>query len=596
MKRIGRHLIATLFCVVAWLVAGSAVAQVLHDPRGHSYLTSEEADEDGDTSEEEQQGSRSTTLLLQGEIAFNRSCIDCHDAERSLSKQKSFDGWMRTIRRMAAMDDADIPSADFEPIAVFLTANAGATEGDAESESDDENPDMEEASSTDDDSGLDRALIDQGRVAFDASCIQCHDAQRSLSKRKSFAGWMQTIRRMAAMDGAQVPRSSFRAIATYLAAQGSSDGGASASDSDGEGGEDMLVEDVSPWSFSATTSTVWRGSSDPIETPGFFIDAWATADWQSEGPLKAKVTACTSCHSDRNTSGGFTLELVEASATLDLLSFFNKHKSSKAKPKPQFTDECPFKAEVKVGRFIVPFGAFSSMVHPGSMRTVSNPLMYDMGRRVDRSIRPVLMLPFSDEGVDLQFAFAASNDWVATVDLFAVNGLQGNASGINFNTSRRYYDNNRRPDYGGRMTVGNNKMRLGFSAMAGAISDDPFDDPARYQMIGWDAIARPNEKLRFYFEYAQRRNFALTASDLDGFTSGYVAETEYRLWKPLSFVARLDNLERRFTGGDEEIDRATWGFNVATPGGSLLLLNHEHWILPDNSDIDVIGVRWTATF
>tara|TARA_R110001592_G_scaffold158627_1_gene389796 strand:- start:374 stop:793 length:420 start_codon:yes stop_codon:yes gene_type:complete len=139
-------------------------------------------------------------------------------------------------------------------------------------------------------------------------------------------------------------------------------------------------------------------------------------------------------------------------------------------------------------------------------------------------------------------------------------------------------------------------MRLGFSAMAGAISDDPIDDPVRYQLFGWDAIVRPNDKLRFYFEYAQRQDLALTASELDEFTSGYVAETEYRLWEPLSFVARLDNLERRLTGGDEEIDRVTWGFNVATPGGSLLLLNHEHWILPDNSDIDVIGVRWTATF
>ncbi|WP_145210997.1 hypothetical protein [Planctomycetes bacterium TBK1r] len=588
--------------------AGSASAQVLRDPRGHLYTTNDEvgtneadAEEDEENGEKTEAGeteSSAVTLLERGKIAFNRSCVECHDAERSLSKQKSFDGWMRTIRRMAAMDDADIPSADFEPIAVFLTAEAGAAESsddEADTESDDEDSENEEDATGGDaseDDGPDRALIEQGRIAFNSSCIQCHDAQRSLSKRKSFAGWMQTIRRMAAMDGAQVPSSSFRAIATYLRSQNEG----SQNESGGDGESAAAEESVSPWSFSTTASTVWRGSSDTIETPGFFIDAWATADWQSEGPLKAKVTACTSCHSDRNTSGGFTLELVEASATLDLLSFLNKQKPQKSKQSPRFADECPFKAELKVGRFIVPFGAFSSMVHPGSLRTVTNPLMFDMGRRVDRSIRPVLMLPFSDEGVDLQFALAASNDWVATIDLFAVNGLQGNASGINFNTSRRYYDNNRRPDYGGRMTLGNNRMRLGFSAMAGAISDDPFDDPARYQMIGWDAIARPNEKLRFYFEYAQRRNFALTASDLDEFTSGYVAETEYRLWEPLSFVARLDNLERRSTGGDEEIDRVTWGFNVATPGGSLLLLNHEHWILPDNSDIDVIGVRWTATF
>tara|TARA_R110002049_G_scaffold288534_1_gene471117 strand:+ start:33675 stop:35396 length:1722 start_codon:yes stop_codon:yes gene_type:complete len=572
-----------LLGLVGWLCAGSASAQVLRDPRGNLFFTNDEAAAEDDA---EAGISDTETLLQRGRIAFNRSCIECHDAQRSLSKRKSFDGWMQTIRQMAAMDDADIPPADFEPIAEYLTAEAGGAESDADMESDDGDSDQDDGDATDDD-GPDRALIEQGRIAFNSSCIQCHDAQRSLSKRKSFSGWMQTIRRMAAMDGAQVPSSSYRAIATYLTSLNESGGD----------GESAAVEDVaSGWSFSTTTSTVWRGSSDPIETPGFFIDAWATADWQSQGPLKAKVTACTSCHSDRNTSGGFTLELVEASATLDLLSFFNKRKARKAKQSPRFTDECPFKAELKVGRFIVPFGAFSSMVHPGSLRTVTNPLMFDMGRRVDRSIRPVLMLPFSDEGVDLQFAFAASSDWVATIDLFAVNGLQGNASGINFNTSRRYYDNNRRPDYGGRMTVGNNRLRLGFSAMAGAISDDPVDDPVRYQMFGWDAIVRPNDKLRFYFEYAQRQDLALTASELDEFTSGYVAETEYRLWEPLWFVARLDNLERRLTAGDDKIDRVTWGFNVATPGGSLLLLNHEHWILPDNSDIDVIGVRWTATF
>lgn len=579
----GRPLIVMLIGVVGWLCTGSASAQMLRDPRGNLFFTNDEvaAEEDAEAGL-----SDTETLRQRGRIAFDRSCVECHDAERSLNKQKSFEGWMQTIRRMAAMDDADIPAADFEPIAEYLTAEAGGAASDADMESDDGDSDQDDADATDDD-GPDRALIEQGRIAFNSSCISCHDAQRSLSKRKSFSGWMQTIRRMAAMDGAQVPSSSYRAIATYLTSLNESGGD----------GESAAVEDVaSGWSFSTTASTVWRGSSDPIETPGFFIDAWATADWQSEGPLKAKVTACTSCHSDRNTSGGFTLELVEASATLDLLSFFNQQKSRKPKQSPRFTDECPFKAELKVGRFIVPFGAFSSMVHPGSLRTVTNPLMFDMGRRVDRSIRPVLMLPFSDEGVDLQFAFAASSDWVATIDLFAVNGLQGNASGINFNTSRRYYDNNRRPDYGGRMTVGNNRLRLGFSAMAGAISDDPIDDPVRYQMFGWDAIVRPNDKLRFYFEYAQRQDLALTASELDEFTSGYVAETEYRLWEPLSFVARLDNLERRLTGGDEEIDRVTWGFNVATPGGSLLLLNHEHWILPDNSDIDVIGVRWTATF
>jgi hypothetical protein len=37
--------------------------------------------------------------------------------------------------------------------------------------------------------------------------------------------------------------------------------------------------------------------------------------------------------------------------------------------------------------------------------------------------------------------------------------------------------------------------------------------------------------------------------------------------------------------------------NWTLPGGSLLMVNHEHWFLPGNfRDIDVLGVRWAAAF
>jgi hypothetical protein len=59
---------------------------------------------------------------------------------------------------------------------------------------------------------------------------------------------------------------------------------------------------------------------------------------------------------------------------------------------------------VKAGRFIVPFGAFSAMANPSTYRTVTQPLMFDMGRRVfvpgAPPNQPVLPMPFADEGVD----------------------------------------------------------------------------------------------------------------------------------------------------------------------------------------------------
>ena len=95
-----------------------------------------------------------------------------------------------------------------------------------------------------------------------------------------------------------------------------------------------------------------------------------------------------------------------------------------------------FDAEIKAGRFIVPFGAFAGMSHPGVYRTVTNPLMYNMGRQVNpvRSRPPVLPMPFSDEGVDLNARVSLPGDVSATIDVYAVNGLQGDPGGINFTT------------------------------------------------------------------------------------------------------------------------------------------------------------------
>ena len=39
------------------------------------------------------------------------------------------------------------------------------------------------------------ATVSRGRQLFQSSCTQCHDAERSLSKRKSYAGWLATVRR-----------------------------------------------------------------------------------------------------------------------------------------------------------------------------------------------------------------------------------------------------------------------------------------------------------------------------------------------------------------------------------------------------------------
>ena len=430
-------------------------------------------DQEDDAAGEGAGGKPTAAMIREGETAFYNSCVECHDAERSLSVAKSFSEWMSTIRRMAQKEDANIPANQFRAIASFLSDRTTDEIAEAKAKSDKEGEQDDDSGEANSGQSFDPALVSAGQAAFYRSCVKCHDAERSLSKKKGLNAWLSTVRRMAAKDGADVPASDFESIATFLAAQNSTgDGGG------GDGGAE-----VSPWAFSTTLSTLNRSSSDPIENPDFFVDAWVGADWQSDGPLRATIMACTSCHSDRNPSKGFTLELVEASATVDLKQLFvdihtegflSKRRSShrrrighsggkfglSASAAPaDVTNDSPLStsADMKMGRFVVPFGAFSAVSHPGSYRTVTNPLMYNMGRRITTggAFQPVLPAPYSDEGVNFHFGLREYCNRSYTLDIYAVNGLQGNVGGTNFNLSRSYTDNNATPAVGGRFTLGN---------------------------------------------------------------------------------------------------------------------------------------------
>jgi hypothetical protein len=435
--------------------------------------------------------------------------------------------------------------------------------------------------------GFDPAVVAIGRAAFEARCLDCHDAEKSLQKRKTYAGWLATVRRMAAKADADIPEPTHVPIATYLTAV--------AGAPDGSRSKTVDVGGFGSLTPNATFATLWRGTSESgLTSPGFFVDAWLGADWQSEGPLSATVMTCTSCHSDNTQEQSFTLEFVEASATLDLKKAWKKICG----------DTCPdqsrWSLKLKGGRFIVPFGAFASMVHPGSLRTVSNPLMFDMARRFD-SFRylSVLPAPYSDEGFNLNFATTISDDFRFTADAYVVNGLQGDIN-ISFINSRSYRDNNRSPLVGSRLTFGNQAVRLGTSFMGGNTEDDG-NTPLWVELYGADLTAQFGDALRLYFEYALRNGGQTLPLVGDNIAYGVVCEAEVRLLRDprLSLVARYDNLIQKgyLIFPDTAVDRYTWGLNLTLPGGSLLMLNHEHWeFTGDRSDADVLALKWVASF
>jgi mono/diheme cytochrome c family protein len=421
--------------------------------------------------------------------------------------------------------------------------------------------------------------VSAGRAAFERSCTDCHDAARSLDKAKTYGGWLRTIQRMAAKDGADIRTSDVVPIASYLASVAGASGAVADGGDEADGG----------WSFGATVSTLHRSASDEslVEHPGFFADVWVTAAYQSAGPWRATVTSCTSCH----TTNGAPLELVEGSATLDL-----RHLGCGCR--------CDDGRELllKAGRFVTPFGAYAAMSHPGINRTVSSPLIFNMGRRVlvpnssPPQQQPVLPMPFSDEGIDFIFRTPVTDELTFTLDLYAVNGLQGAGPNV-FNRSRLYFDNNEEPSLGARITLGSDFFRLGASVLGGN-SQDEQTPPLDHFLAGADATCQITDRLRFYFEYAMRRQESQFVAGADEDTYGTVTELEWRVWDcpNISLLVRYDTLEHRHpVFGDASLDRFTTGINVGLPGGSLLMINHELWMPDGEDDVDLIGVRWVVS-
>jgi len=469
----------------------------------------------------------------------------------------------------AQFEEVDGPVAGQEPISDIVTAPSGQP------------------------STLDPRIVGYGKLSFTVRCTQCHEADKCLERQKSLAWWRATVRRMAEKDGAEIPAQEQEPIAQYLA---------SLCSTNGEVREDAQEQ---TWSWFSTVSPTWRGGSNTLQNSGFVPDVWLGVSWQSsESAISARATACFSCHTEAGE--GSRIELVEAAVRLDLSYLLTGCRGAR------------LRSAVEAGRFIVPFGAFAQQSNPGVYRTVSKPLMYNMGLRVydDQLGDPVLPMPYSDEGVKLDFAYDITETWNATFDVYAINGLQGAEDGVDFDFSRDYVDNNSTPAVGGRATIGNAFLRFGGSYVAGRFSPTGGSGPSGsnldFQIIGADVQARWKDILRVQAEYARRNSDRVV--DLPGQllnsdkTDGAYIEAEclvHRAWK-LSVLGRYDWQRKSsplappdsdLPSGNFNVQRITYGINRVLPGGSLLMINHEHWILPfDLKPVNVIGVRWSASF
>jgi cytochrome c2 len=530
----------------------------------------------------------SDQLVDRGQTAFSAACTQCHDAERSTSKRKDLPGWRATVQRMAGKSGADVPQGDREAIATYLASlnvraanGSGAGPGKAAGPANDFSP----------------QLVARGQAAFSSACTQCHDAERSTSKRKDLPGWRATVQRMAGKSGANVPQGDREAIATYLASLNAPAAGNGA-------GSAAATREQQQLTMFATFSPTFRGGNDQMELPGFMPQTWIGAAWtHATAPLSARATVCITCHIEPG--NGHRVEFVEAAMRLDVARWLSKHETNT-------------KVNVDGGRFIVPFGAFSAQANPAAYRTVSTPLIFNMGQRVQQANigDPVLPMPYADQGALLNCSLPIGEKLNATFDSYVVNGLRGNSTGIDFYQSRNYVDNNKEPAVGGRVTFGGQWVRFGSSITSGRFNDDTGSGPHAqglyYKIYGIDVTARYKDVLRFQFEYAQRDSDRIVA--LPGMLisreriGGLYFEGEVRLFKKprISFLMRYDMLNRdsvlpppgsTLAGGDFSVTRTTYGLNTTLPGSSLLMLNLEQWRLPNPlHNLDVLGIRWVTTF
>lgn len=448
--------------------------------------------------------------------------------------------------------------------------------------------------------GWDSQLVATGENAFQQRCLSCHDANRVLDKKKSLSGWRATIARMAAKEGADVPVHVHESIAVYLAARNQPAGPGA------EGAADPDAADEDSLSIHGTLSPLWRGGNSNLQNPGFFPDVWVGAAWQSSSsPASARVTACVSCHTEPGL--GNRIELVEAVLRVDLTKWMNRD-----------CEPCERSLQVafEAGRIVVPFGAFSRQVNPSLYRTVTKPLIYNMGQRVFSADLgdPVLPMPYADEGANLSVSQAIWNDFVLNGDFYVVNGLQGLDSGVFFLMSRDYVDNNKVPSTGARVTIGNSNLTIGGSVMGGRFNDNlgagPDGRGMYYWIYGADATYRYEDLVRLQFEYAQRDTDRLVNLPNQLFSrervGGCYFEGELLVSRKhkLSLINRYDLQTRHsiipsgnLPTGSFDVSRYTYGVNYVLAGGSLLMFNVEHWFLPKPlKDVDVLGVRWAATF
>jgi hypothetical protein len=264
---------------------------------------------------------------------------------------------------------------------------------------------------------------------------------------------------------------------------------------------------------------------------------------------------------------------------------------------------------VQFGRISVRFGEFSNRVDPGSYKTASQPLIYDMGRMAygGRSAMNlgVLPLPYVDTGALVYGVRWLGEKIQVWYGVYGVAGLRG-SNDLDWMAMRSipYNDNNRVPAVGGRLALSyasNPGAFLGDANLGASYTTGRYDKAAALDYTAWsvDATLRLG-KLLLRGEYASRdteldpaKTYPFAVVDPWFRKSGLYAEAEVPLGGYLAAVYRYEELCRTGTplpgsapalSADSAFVRHTGGL-VVTPAAALYLkLSWELWQTTDFGD------------
>ena len=266
---------------------------------------------------------------------------------------------------------------------------------------------------------------------------------------------------------------------------------------------------------------------------------------------------------------------------------------------------------VRAGRFNLPLGGFNQRHDANIRKTISKPLTRIMGNMVrQREFNSgILPAPAVDTGISIggKYEFSESG-FSLGYDAFAVTGLQGAGTDINFVASRTVTDNNGEPAVGGRIELDSTYWTFGGSYMWGR------QDTGRrrsYQIASVDSRLMLGRLTIEGEGSARETQYINSKGRRDRFLKyGYFIQVDLDLWEQFFLVLAADSLfvtdiflgpsgPVQIRGPDTTDDhnrlfRVTGGINYSPWGGIRLKLMAEYWEFSDFDDswVAQISVGW----